>query len=86
MQEQIKRKNNVFNRFSCGQLIVADVPSPFSFFPLFGRLSKFVLAMNRACVHVCVIAAVSRGRITGNEATICQLSCSSLFTVLTGDA
>ncbi len=58
MQEQIKEKNNVFNRFSYGQLRVADVLSPP--FLLFGCLSQIFVAMKCTCVLVCVIVAVNR--------------------------
>lgn len=72
LKEQIKVKNNVFNRFSCEPLKVTDGPA--CFFPV-GRPSLFL--------SVC--ASVTR-RMMGNKSKACQHSCSSSFTALPGNS
>lgn len=59
MQEQIKGKNYVFNRFSCGQLRVADVLTP-PFSLIWLSIPIFWSHETRMCTRVCVIAAVNR--------------------------
>lgn len=50
-EEQIKGKSNVFSRFSCGQLRVADVLSPLLFSLVWLSVAFFIL---RVCACVCV--------------------------------